>query len=71
MKLRGRIWCQQTLSQINSALPVLYIKKKVLLTSASGALFKHTKTSNYSLEKSNISIFNALITCIFINTCYL
>lgn len=43
----------------------------VLLTSVSGTLFKHTKISNYHFKKSNISISNAIITCIFINTCYL
>jgi len=35
------------------------IKNRVLLTSAPGALFKHSKTSNYSFKKSNISISNA------------
>jgi len=34
-------------------------------------LFKHFKLNNYSFKKSNISISNALITRIFINTYYL
>jgi hypothetical protein len=37
-------------------------KSRVLLTSAPGALFKYSKLRNYSLKKSNISIFNALDT---------
>jgi len=37
-------------------------KIRVLLTSAPGALFKHTKLSNYSLIMSKFLISNALIT---------
>ena len=48
-----------------------FVEWWVLLTSAPGAFFKHSKKSNYSLKKSNISIFKALITCIFIHTYYL
>ena len=39
---------------------------KVLLMSASGALFQYFKRRNYFMKKSNISIFNVLITHIFI-----
>jgi len=39
---------------------------RVLLTSASGALFKHAKLSNCSFKMSKFSIFNALITQTFI-----
>jgi len=39
--------------------------------SAFGALFKDFKRRNYFIKKSNISIFDALITQIFIINCYL
>jgi hypothetical protein len=38
----------------------------VLLTSAPEALFKHPKISNYSFEKSTVTIFNAFNTQLFI-----
>ena len=39
---------------------------RVLLTSVTGAFFKHTKFSNYYFKISKFSISNALITQTFI-----
>jgi len=44
---------------------------RVLLTSAPRALYKDSKRINYFLKKSNISIFDALVTHIFIINYYL
>jgi len=44
----------------------IYIQ--VLLTSASGTLFKHSKLENYSLKKLNNSISNTLNAQVFIKS---
>jgi len=49
----------------------LLVSIRVLLTSVSGALFKHLKLRNYSLKKSISSISDALNTQIFIKNYYL
>jgi len=43
----------------------------VLLTSAPETLFKNFKRRNYFIKKSNISIFNALVTHIFTKNYFL
>ena len=47
---------------------IIIIIISVLLTSAPGALFKHSKLGNYFFKKSNSSISNALNTQIFIKS---
>jgi len=50
---------------------IIIIIIRVLLTSAPGAFFKQFKIRNYSLRKSNILIYNVLITQISIKIYYL
>jgi hypothetical protein len=47
---------------------ITLFKTRVLLTSAPGAFFKNSILRNYSLEKSNSSISNALNAQTFIKT---
>jgi len=49
---------------------IFIIKLRVVLTSVSGTLFKDFKKRNYFIEKSKISISDALITHTFIINYY-
>jgi len=50
---------------------ILAFRERVSLTSSPGALFKHSKFSNYSFKKSTITISIASNTQLFIKTYHL